>query len=74
MTLQWAWNRRKTTPETKERSMHEAGQRVFNALQNALSDRMDDIGWKQAAKEFGEAVKPLCEMLDALKTDVNVEN
>ena len=35
---------------------------------------MGDRGWKQAATELGEAVNPLCEMLDALETDVNVEN
>ena len=74
MTLQWAWVRRKTKQDTEERNLQEAGQRVFNALQNALYDTMDDRGWKQAATEFGEAVKPLCEMLDALETDVNVEN
>jgi len=35
---------------------------------------MDDKGWTKVAKEFGEAVKLLCDMLDALECDVNVEN
>ena len=74
MNLQWAWDRRKTKLDTEERSLQEAGQMVFNAIQNALGDRMDDRGWTQAAKEFGEAFKPLCELLDALETEVNVEN
>jgi len=74
MTLQWAWDRRKTRPETEDRSIQEAGQRVFNALQNALGDRLDDSGWRKAAEEFGDAVKPLCGLLDALETEVNVEN
>jgi hypothetical protein len=47
---------------------------VFNDKQIALGDRMDDKGWTQAAKEFGEAVKPLCGLLDALDTEVNVAN
>ena len=74
MTLQWAWDRRKTKQDSEERSIQEAGHRVFNALQNAMGDRMDDRGWKHATMEFGEAVKPLCGLLDALKTDVDVEN
>ncbi len=47
---------------------------MFNAIQNALGDRMDDRGWTQAAKDFGEAIKPLCGLLDALDTEVNVAN
>jgi hypothetical protein len=41
MTLQWAWDRRKTKQDTKERSMQDAGQRVFNALQNVLSEDLE---------------------------------
>ena len=74
MTLQWAWDRRKTKQDTDESSLQEAGQRVFNTTQNALSDRMDDRGWTNTAKEFSESVKILCDMLDALDCEVNVEN
>ena len=74
MTLQWAWDRRKTKQNTEERSLQEAGQRVFNTIQNTLSDKMDERGWTNAAKEFGEAVKLLCDMLDALDCEVSVEN
>ena len=35
---------------------------------------MDDRGWKHAAMEFGEAIKPLCGLLDALETGINVDN
>jgi hypothetical protein len=35
---------------------------------------MDERGWIKAAREFGEAVKQLCDMLDALECDVIVEN
>ena len=72
LTLHWAWDRRKTKQDTEERSLQEVVQWVFNAIQNALGDRMDDKGWTQVAKELGEAVKPLCELLDALDTEVNV--
>ena len=74
MTLKWAWDKRKTKQDREERSLQEVGQRVFTALQNALCGKMDDRGWKHATTEFGEAVKPLCEMLDALETDANVKN
>ena len=43
-------------------------------MQNAIGDRMADRGWTHATKEFGEAVKPLCGLLDALDTEVNVAN
>ena len=35
---------------------------------------MDDKGWKRAAMEFGEAIKPLCGLMDALEAGINVEN
>ena len=74
MNLQWAWDRRKTKPDTEDKSIQEAGQRVFNAIQNALGDIMDDRGWRNATVEFGDTVKPPCGLLDELETDVNVEN
>jgi len=35
---------------------------------------MYDKGWTQTAEKFGEAVKPFCELLDALDNEVNVAN
>jgi hypothetical protein len=35
---------------------------------------MSGGGWKTAAKHFGESVKTLCEMLDGLESDINVED
>ena len=47
---------------------------VFNTIQNALIDKMDERGWTKAAKEFGEAVRSLCELMDVLEYDINVED
>jgi len=60
MSLQLAWDIRKTKQDTEVRSLHEVGQMVFTSVQNALSDKMEEGGWERAAKHFGESVKSLC--------------
>ena len=74
MKLQGNWDRRKTKHDTEERSLHEAGQAVYVAIQNALSDRMAEAEWKEAAKQFGTYMQTLCMMMDALECDVDVAN
>jgi hypothetical protein len=74
MKLQGNWDRRKTKQDTEERSLQEAGQAVYMALQNALSDKMAETDWKEAAKQFGTYTHTLRRMLDALECDVDVAN
>jgi hypothetical protein len=74
MSLQWTWVRRKTKHDMEERSLQEAGQTVFNAIQNALGDKMNEGRWKRAAKYFGWSVKSLCDLMDVLESDINVED
>ena len=47
---------------------------VFKAIQNALNDKMEERGWAKTAKHFGETIKSLCELLDVLECDINVED
>ena len=72
MKLQRNWDRRKTKQDTEERSLQEACQVVYAALQNALSDKMEDTQWEETAKQFGTNVKTPCRMLYALECDVDV--
>jgi hypothetical protein len=74
MKLQGNRDRRRTKQDTEERSLKEAGQAVYMAIQNALSDRMAETEWKEAAKQFGTYTQTLCRMLDALECDVDVAN
>ena len=74
MSLQWAWDRRKTKQDTEERSLQEAGQRVFTFVQNVLNDKIEEDGWERAAKQFGGSVKAMCELLDVVESDINVED
>ena len=74
MKLQGNWDRRKTKQDTEERSLQEAGQVVYVALQNALSDKMADTDWEEITKQIGTHMQSLCRMLDALECDVDVAN
>ena len=44
------------------------------AIQNALSDMMEGEEWKTEAKQLGGFIKALCEMLDALDCEVEMED
>jgi hypothetical protein len=53
MKLHGTWDKRKTKQDTEERSLQETGQALYIAIHNVLSDRMEQIEWKEAAKQFG---------------------
>jgi hypothetical protein len=53
MTLQWAWERRKTKHDTEDRSLHEVGQMGFNTIRNVIGDKMEETGWTRKPRNSG---------------------
>ena len=70
--MQWAWDKRKTKPDTEERRIHEAVKMVVDKISAALMDRIQEQEWEEEAKHFGKNVRTVCDMMDALDCGVEV--
>jgi ribonuclease HI len=65
--MQWAWDKRKTKPDTEERSIQEAVKLVVDGVNAALMDKIHEEGWEEDARSFGKNVRTVCDMMDALE-------
>jgi hypothetical protein len=72
--MRWAWDKRKTKPDTEERSIQEAVKLVVDGVNAALMDKMHEAGWVEEARRFGKNVRTVCDMMDALDCVVDVED
>jgi len=72
--MQWAWVKRKTKPYTEERSIQEAVKLVVDNVSAALMDKIQEEEWEEEARNFGENVRTVCDMMDALDCGVDVED
>ena len=46
---------------------------TVESVNGALMDKIHEGAWIDAARSFGRHVKTLCDMLDALKCEIDVE-
>ena len=72
--MQWAWDKRKTKPDTEHMSIQEAIKLVVDSVNAALMDKILEEEWKEEAKNFGKKVRTVCDMMDALDFGVDVED
>ena len=72
--MQWAWDKRKTKPDTEERSIHEAVIMVVDIISAALMGMIQEEKWEEEAKKFGTYVRTVCDMMYALDCGVDVED
>ena len=72
--MQWAWDKRRTKPDTEERSIHEAVKLVVDSVNASLMDKNREAEWAEEAKNFGKNVRTVCDMMDALDCGVDVED
>jgi len=43
--MQWAWDKRKTKPDSEERSIQEAVKLVMDSVNASLMDKIQENGW-----------------------------
>jgi hypothetical protein len=72
--MQWAWDKRKTKPNTEERSIQKAVKLVVNIINAVLMDKIQEEEWKHEANKLGKYVRIVCDMIDALDCGVDGED
>jgi hypothetical protein len=72
--LQWAWDKRKTKPDTEERSIQEAVKLVVDSVNKALMGQIREEEWEEEVKKFGQHVRTVCGMMDALGCGVDEDD